>query len=142
MPPKKVCPEGEGWKWCPDCGHCRPLADFNQNQAYCREHQAARKAASIAAALARNPEAYRESVRAAHARYRERHQEKRNAVTNAWKRRNHHKVSAWYSRWAAANPEKRRASQQAYRDRKRLRPETYRFKVDQAPRPEYDPRDD
>lgn len=141
MPPRRHCPEGEGYKWCPDCGHCKPLDAFNRGQDYCREHQAARVSAARARALATNPEA-RAKKRAADKRYRESHAAERAAYMRTWKRLNAPKVALWYARWAAANPEKRRASQQAYVERRRLRPERYRFKIDHAPRPEYDPRDE
>lgn len=141
MPPRRVCPEGDGYKWCPDCGHCKPLAEFDKGQDYCKPHMRARKSASRAKALATS-EAARAKKRMADKRYREAHREQRVAAATAWKRRNPDKVAAWYARWAASNPEKRRASQDAYRARQRLRAERYRFKVDRAPRPEYDPRDE
>lgn len=137
MPPRRICPEGDGWKWCPDCGHCKPLAEFNKEQDYCRPHQLARTSASRARALASSPEA-RAKKRAADKRYREAHAAERAAYLKVWKRQNAPKVAAWYARWAAQNPEKRRASQRAYVERQRLRPERYRFKTDFAPRREYD----
>lgn len=145
MPPPRHCPDDE--RWCPDCARerggsgCTPLPDFNQGQDYCRRHMLARKNASRAKTLATSEEA-RAKKRAADKRYRERHATERATYLQTWKKRNSQKVAQWYARWVAANPEKRRESQDAWRQRRSLRGETYRQKVDHAPRPEYDPRDE
>jgi hypothetical protein len=119
MPPKVPCPEGDGWKFCPDCGFCKPLAAFSPGASYCKPHAAARAHASRRKALA-NPESpMRQAKRAADARYRERHAEQRLENARDWKRRNPIKVRAWYKDWVARNPEKRRVSQAAYRARQR-----------------------
>lgn len=141
MPPRRVCPEGDGYRWCPDCGRCKPLAEFGRGQDYCKPHQLARVSAARAKALATSEEA-RAKKRAADARYRERHKGQRTEYMRTWKRRNADKVAAWYARWAEQNPNKRRATQEAWRERRKLRAAAYRFKVDHAPRPEYDPGDD
>lgn len=91
--------------------------------------------------LATSEEARRKK-RAADARYRERHVAERAAYLKAWKKRNAQKVAQWYARWVKANPEKRQISRDAWRERRTLRADRYRFKVDQAPRSEYDPRDE
>lgn len=139
MPPRRSCPEGDGWRYCPDCGRCVPATDFARD--YCKAHQYARSASSRARSLATS-EAARAKKRAADKRYRERHKDERNAASRGWKQRNPLKVQAWYAAWVRRNPELRRRSQEAYRERRRLRAERYRFKVDAAPRPEYDPRDE
>lgn len=140
MPPRRPCAEGPDWKWCPDCGRCQPPAQWNAGQSYCKAHQLARASAARAKLLAAS-ETARLRKRAADARYRAAHAAERAASTRDWKRRNPDKVAAWYARWAAENPERRRASQEAYRERRRIRAAAYRFKADHAPRPEYDPRD-
>ncbi len=64
---------------------------------------------------------------------------KREAINNKWRKKpgSKEKVAAGYARWAKENPDTRRASQQAYRDRQNMRSSGYRFKVDHAPRDEY-----
>lgn len=145
MPPRRICPDGE--RWCPDCARerygagCVPLDEFRGEQHYCKRHELARKRASRAQSLAASEEA-RAKKRAHDRRYRERHKDQRQAYLVEWKRRHAEKVASWYARWAKANPEKRRESQEAWRRRRSERPDAYRFKVDHAPRPEYDPGDD
>jgi hypothetical protein len=141
VPTRRVCPEGDGYKWCPDCRRCVPLAEFNRGQDYCKPHQLVRVSAARAKALATSEEA-RAKKRAADARYRERHKGQHAAYMRTWKRRNADKVAAWYARWAEQNPDKRRATQEAWRERRKLRAAAYRFKTDYAPRPEYDPGDE
>lgn len=122
MPPRRPCPEGDGYKYCPDCGHCKPLSEFSRSASYCKAHQSARVTAAKAREAQRHPDRVRERKRAADRRYRETHKDQRTAYMREWKRRNPLKHATWNARWEKRNPEKRRAIVERYRARRGLRP--------------------
>ena len=42
MSAKIVCPQGDSYRWCPDCKECRPKSEFSPSASYCRMHQLVR----------------------------------------------------------------------------------------------------
>lgn len=120
---------------CADCGEDRPANVFAWRrvkaasrgfrrfgvapQGYCRSHQSIRNGASQKERL-KKPEA-KEKRRAWDRANWTRYRARRYAEFRRYYARNRARLLANYAQWAADNPEKRKASQDAYRERKRQR---------------------